>query len=66
MIEFTEEQQKWLERIRAHLVVGLSNDRGDFDNVPVLLDAGGWKPADRAFDDQLEGFLQALNQALAA
>jgi type I restriction enzyme R subunit len=63
---FTEEQQKWLGRIRAHLVVSLSIDRGDFDNVPVLLDAGGWKPADRAFNDQLEGFLQALNQALAA
>jgi hypothetical protein len=31
--------------------------------VPVLLDAGGWKPADRAFNDQLEGFLQAFNEA---
>jgi type I restriction enzyme R subunit len=64
--QFTQEQQKWLERIRAHLVVSLSIDREDFDNVPVLLDAGGWKPADRAFNDQLEGFLQALNEALAA
>jgi type I restriction enzyme R subunit len=65
-LQFTEEQQKWLERIRAHLVVSLSIDREDFDNVPVLLDAGGWKPADRAFNDRLEGFLQALNEALAA
>ena len=64
--QFTEEQQKWLSRIRAHLGVSLSIDREDFDNVPVLLDAGGWKPADRAFNDRLEGFLQALNEALAA
>jgi type I restriction enzyme R subunit len=64
--QFTQEQQKWLDRIRAHLAVSLSIDRDDFDNVPVLLDAGGWKPADRAFNDQLEGFLQAVNEALAA
>jgi type I restriction enzyme R subunit len=64
--QFTEEQQKWLDRIRAHLAVSLSIDREDFENVPVLLDPGGWKPADRAFNDQLEGFLQALNEALAA
>src|SRR5262249_58356567 len=47
--QFTEEQQKWLHRIRAHLVVSLSIDREDFDNVPILLDAGGWRPAERAF-----------------
>jgi type I restriction enzyme R subunit len=63
---FTEEQQKWLDRIRAHLVVSLSIDREDFDNVPVLLDAGGWKPANRAFTAQLQGFLQALHEGLAA
>jgi type I restriction enzyme, R subunit len=63
---FTDEQQKWLERIRAHLVLSLSIDREDFENVPVLLDAGGWKRANQSFDDQLEGFLQALNEALAA
>jgi hypothetical protein len=35
-------------------------------SVAVLLDAGGWKPADRAFNDRLEGFIQTLNEALAA
>src|SRR5262245_19297677 len=64
--QFPEEQQKGLERIRAPLVVSLSIDREDFDNVPVPLDAGGWKPAHRAFHDPLAGFLQALNEALAA
>src|SRR5262249_10922307 len=30
--QFTEEQKKWLGRIRAHLVVSLSIDREDFEN----------------------------------
>jgi type I restriction enzyme R subunit len=63
---FTDPQQKWLDRIRAHLVVGLSISREDFEIVPVLLDPGGWKPADRAFDGKLEQLLGELNAALAA
>jgi type I restriction enzyme R subunit len=63
---FTQEQQKWLDRIRAHLVVGLSIDRDDFDNVPVLLDPGGWKSADRAFGGKLGDFLKEINGLLAA
>ncbi len=64
--QFTEEQQKWLDRIRAHLVVSLSIDREDFENVPILLDAGGWKPADRAFDGKLSEIIEQFNAALAA
>jgi type I restriction enzyme, R subunit len=64
--QFSEEQKKWLDRIRAHLVVGLSIDQQDFENVPVLLDAGGWKPADRAFSGGLDELLREINQALAA
>ena len=64
--QFTDEQQKWLDRIRAHLIVSLSIDREDFENVPVLLDAGGWKPADRVFDGRLEKLIEDLNEAMAA
>src|SRR5262249_44499456 len=63
---FTEEQQKWLERVRAHLLVSLTLDRDDFDNVPVLLDAGGWGRASRAFDGELERLIQEINVAMAA
>jgi type I restriction enzyme R subunit len=63
---FTEEQQKWLDRIREHLVVSLSIDREDFENVPVLLDAGGWRPADRAFNGKLPQVLDRINEAMAA
>lgn len=64
--QFTAEQHKWLERIRAHLVVSLSIDREDFHNVPVLLDPGGWRPADRAFGGRLEELLVQINEAVAA
>jgi type I restriction enzyme R subunit len=64
--QFTEEQQKWLERIRAHLVVSLSIDREDFENVPILLDPGGWKTADRAFQGRIGDFLREINAMVAA
>jgi type I restriction enzyme, R subunit len=64
--EFTEEQAKWLERIRAHLVVSLSIDLEDFEVVPVLLDAGGWKRADSVFVGGLPLLLKQINEALAA
>jgi type I restriction enzyme R subunit len=64
--EFNDVQRKWLDRIRDHLIVNLSVDREDFENEPVLLDAGGWKPADRAFDGGLEHLLDRINEAMAA
>jgi type I restriction enzyme R subunit len=64
--QFTAEQQKWLDRIRAHLVVSMSIDQEDFENVPVLLDAGGWSKANRIFDGKLSPLLKELNEAIAA
>jgi type I restriction enzyme R subunit len=64
--QFTEEQRKWLERIRAHLVVSLSIGEEDFKNVPVLLDAGGWNKANRVFDGKLQKVIEELNAAVAA
>jgi type I restriction enzyme R subunit len=64
--QFTDEQSKWLGRIRAHLVVSLSIGKEDFENVPVLLDAGGWGKANRVFDGKLHHLLATLNEAMAA
>ena len=64
--QFTQEQQNWLDRIRAHLVVSLSVDQSDFENVPILLDPGGWRSANRAFGGQLEQLIEDLNEAIAA
>ncbi len=63
---FTPPQHQWLDRIRGHLIANLSIGQDDFENVPVLFDAGGWKPADRAFGGQLGELLGIINEALAA
>jgi len=64
--KFTDPQRQWLDRIRAHLVENLSIDQEDFDLSPILTRAGGWKPAERAFDGRLHTLLKALNQLVAA
>ncbi|HEV3258930.1 MAG TPA: hypothetical protein VG013_18815 [Gemmataceae bacterium] len=38
---------------------------GEAKNDPVLLPAGGWRPADRAFEGKLNELLSEYNQALA-
>ncbi len=64
--KFTTEQQQWLDRIREHLVANLSIDEDDFENVPVLQNAGGWGNANRAFKGRLPNLLKAFNEAIAA
>ena len=62
---FTDEQRKWLDRIRDHLVENLSIDREDFDTMPILTRSGGWGKANKVFDNQLEELLQDFNEAIA-
>jgi len=63
---FTAAQQRWLERIRAHLVENLSIDPEDFDVVPIFSRDGGLPAVRRAFGGRLEGFLRELNEGIAA
>jgi len=63
---FTDEQQKWLDRIRNHLVANLSIDQEDFLLMPVFEQAGGWVLANRVFDGKLNELLTELNAAIAA
>jgi type I restriction enzyme R subunit len=60
------EQAKWMARIREHLVTSLSIDREDFETIPILSRAGGWRKADRAFDGHLTELIQSLNEVIAA
>jgi type I restriction enzyme R subunit len=62
----TDEQARWLEYIRQHLVENLSIEPDDFEVVPVLSSHGGWGHANRTFDGELSDLLAALNQALVA
>jgi len=64
--QFTDEQQKWLERIREHLIVNLSIDKGDFEVIQVFTRFGGWGRANRTFNNQLDNILHDLNEAIAA
>jgi len=63
---FTPEQQKWLDRIRAHLIQNLTLSTEDFDDIPVLRDAGGLAKATRVFAGELEKLVKELNAAMAA
>ncbi len=64
--QLTDEQAKWVDHIRQHLVANLSIDRDDFENVPVLLNRGGWGRANRVFDGELADLLRDLNRELVA
>lgn len=62
----SDEQTKWMDHIRRHLIANLSIDRDDFDNVPVLSNRGGWGRADRVFDGKLIELMADLNRELVA
>jgi type I restriction enzyme R subunit len=64
--QLTDDQAKWIDYIRQHLVANLSIDREDFENVPVLLNRGGWGRANRVFDGDLADLLEELNRELVA
>jgi len=63
---FSDEQRKWLDRIRAHLIQNLSIDREDFEDLPIFAREGGWPNADRAFSGKLSDLLRKLNAEIAA
>ncbi len=62
----TEEQARWMDYIRQHLIQNLSIEREDFDTIPVLSDHGGWRRANRAFDGRLTELLADINKELVA
>jgi type I restriction enzyme R subunit len=64
--QLNETQSLWLQYIRQHLVQNLSIEREDFNVIPILFDRGGWAPANRAFDGQLNELLKDLNRELVA
>lgn len=63
---FSEDQQRWLDRIRAHLIENLSIEREDFDVIPIFAREGGWGKANRVFGERLETIIAELNLAMAA
>ncbi len=64
--QFSDEQVKWLDYIRQHMIANLSIDREDFDTVPVLSNRGGWGRANRVFDGKLPELMAKLNREVVA
>jgi type I restriction enzyme R subunit len=62
----TDDQRKWLDYIRQHLIQNLTIDRDDFDTVPVLASRGGWGRANRVFGGQLAELLSDVQKELVA
>jgi type I restriction enzyme R subunit len=63
---FSQEQLKWLERIRIHLQENLSIDQEDFESQPVFADYGGWGNAAKVFQGRLPVVIREINAAIAA
>lgn len=63
---FSSQQQKWLDRIRLHLVQNLTIDKDDFEYLPVFADFGGWGKADKDFGGRLLPLVTEINAAIAA
>ncbi len=62
----TDDQRQWLNYIEHHLVENLSIDREDFNLIPILSSRGGWRRANRVFDNHLDELLESLNEELVA
>ncbi len=63
---FTEEQMKWLDYIREHLVQNLTIELKDFEVMPVFEDRGGKGKAQKLFGTALESLIAEINYAMAA
>jgi type I restriction enzyme, R subunit len=62
----TDDQKKWLDYIRQHLIQNLTVDKEDFDNVPILANRGGWGRANKVFNGQLDALLSDIHKELVA
>jgi len=65
-VSLTPEQQRWLDKIREHLIANLSISKDDFDIIPLFANEGGWGRADRVFGGRLPDLIRQWNEAIAA
>jgi len=64
--DFNEEQLKWLDYIKGHLIENLTLDMADFDLMPVFSLQGGLGRARKVFKDGLEELVSEINYLVAA
>lgn len=64
-VVFSEEQMRWIEAIKDHIVASLTIEREDFEEVPFS-QMGGLGKAYEVFGEELSVVLDELNERLAA
>jgi len=64
---FTEEQDKWLDLIRRHLIENLLMEKEDIESLPIFTREGAsWNKLNKVFDGKLEEIIHEVNEAIAA
>lgn len=62
---FTDDQEKWLDLIRKHMVANLLIEKDDFDLLPIFARSGAsYNTLNRVFDGQLDKIINELNEAV--
>ena len=61
----TEQQQKWLELIKKHLIENLTIEPTDFDSMPIFVNFGGsYNRVNKDFDNNLMAYISKINAAI--
>lgn len=61
----TEQQIKWMELIKKHLVENLTIEKEDFDSMPIFVNFGGsFNRVNRDFDNNLMAYISQINTAI--
>lgn len=63
---FDEEETRWLELIREHMVRNLTLEVEDFDHFPIFERSGGLGRARKVFRGRLESLVGEINFAVAS
>ncbi|MCK4789537.1 MAG: hypothetical protein KAV87_37695 [Desulfobacteraceae bacterium] len=64
---FNEQQEKWLELIKRHLLENLLMEKEDMDYLPIFTREGAsWGKLNKVFDGKLKTIIHEINQAVAA
>ena len=64
---FNDEQGKWLELIRRHLMKNMLMEKEDVDYLAIFSREGtSWAKLNKVFDYELENIIKDLNTAIAA
>lgn len=66
MTSFNEEQLKWIEYIKEHIVQNLTLEIEDFQSAPIFEWHGGLGRAKKVFGDKLEDLIARINYEIAA